>query len=81
MSQCGATAQRRRAERTRVRHLLGPTVFFPLAREIIGTATWPDSLGMQAEPSPIFAHRARPRLNCKNEYLMLALGKETAAKQ
>ena len=32
-----------------------------------------------AEPSPLFAHEARPTpLKCKNEYPMLALGEETA---
>ena len=33
-----------------------------------------------AEPSPFFAHKARPTpLKCKkNEYLVLALGEETA---
>ena len=32
-----------------------------------------------AEPSPLLAHRARPTpFNCKNEYLVLALGEETA---
>ena len=36
-----------------------------------------------AEPSPLFAHRARPtplkcKLKCKNEYLVLVLKKETA---
>ena len=32
-----------------------------------------------AEPSPLFAHRARPTLlKCKNEYLVLALGGGTA---
>ena len=37
-----------------------------------GSAHW-------AEPSPLFAHRARPTpLSCKNEYLVLALGEETA---
>ena len=33
-----------------------------------------------AEPSPLFAHRARPSpLNCKNEYPVLPRGEETAA--
>ena len=32
-----------------------------------------------AEPSQLFAHRARPTpLKCKNDYMMLALGEETA---
>ena len=32
-----------------------------------------------AEPSPLFAHRARSSpLNCKHEYLALVLGEETA---
>ena len=32
-----------------------------------------------AEPSPLFAHRARPTtLKCKNEYPVLSLGDETA---
>ena len=32
-----------------------------------------------AEPSQLFAHRARPTpLKCKNEYPVLALGEETA---
>ena len=32
-----------------------------------------------AEPSPLFAHRARlTPLKCKNEFLMLAMGEETA---
>ena len=34
--------------------------------------------GHWAEPSPLFALRARPTpLKCKNEYLVLALGEET----
>ena len=33
------------------------------------------------EPSPLFAHRARPTpFKCKNEYLVLALEEETAVK-
>ena len=41
--------------------------------QFAGSAHW-------AELSPLFAHRARPTpLNCKNEYLVLALGEETAA--
>ena len=40
--------------------------------QFAGNANW-------AEPSPLFAHRARPTpLKCKNEYLVLALGEETA---
>ena len=32
-----------------------------------------------AEPSPLAAHRARPTpLKCKNDYLVLELGEETA---
>ena len=35
--------------------------------------------GSVHEPSPLFAHRARPTpLKCKNEYPVLALGEETA---
>ena len=54
---------------------------FPLGKEIsrhwyvaqfAGSAHW-------AEPSPLFAHRARPiPLKRKNEYLVLPLGEETA---
>ena len=41
--------------------------------EFAGSAYW-------AEPSPLFAHRARPSLfKCENEYLLLALGEVTAA--
>ena len=37
-----------------------------------GNAQW-------AEPSPLFANRARPApLKCENEYLVLPLGEETA---
>ena len=40
--------------------------------QFAGSAHW-------AEPSSLFAYRARPNpFNCKNEYLVLALGKETA---
>ena len=40
--------------------------------QLAGNAHW-------AKPSPLFAHRARPTLlKCKNEYLVLALRKETA---
>ena len=39
--------------------------------QLAGNAHW-------AEPSPLFAHKARPTpLKCKNEYLVLALGEET----
>ena len=39
--------------------------------QFAGSAHW-------AEPSPLFAHKARPApLKCKNEYLILALGQET----
>ena len=39
--------------------------------QIAGNAHW-------AESSSLFAHRAHPNpLNCKNEYLMLALWEET----
>ena len=61
---------------TRLCHLV-----FPLGKEIsrhcsvaqfAGNVHW-------AEPSPLFAHRARPTpLKCKNEYMVLALGEETA---
>ena len=54
---------------------------FPLGKKIsrhcqvaqfAGNAHW-------AEPSPLFAHRARPTsLKSKNEYLVLPLGEETA---
>ena len=44
---------------------------------------WPGSLIMYrihwADPSLLFAHRARPsEFNCENLYLVLALGAETA---
>ena len=40
--------------------------------QLAGSAHW-------AEPSPRFAHRARPTpLKCKNEYPVLPLGEETA---
>ena len=40
--------------------------------QFAGNAHW-------AEPSPVFALRARPTpLKCKNEYLLLALREETA---
>ena len=40
--------------------------------QFAGSAHW-------AEPSPLFAHRARPTpLRCKNVYLVLPLGEETA---
>ena len=40
--------------------------------QFTGSAHW-------AEPSLLFAHKARPTpLKCKNEYLVLALGEETA---
>ena len=40
--------------------------------QFAGNAYW-------AEPSPLFAHRARHTpLKCKNEYLVFALGEETA---
>ena len=40
--------------------------------QFAGNAHW-------AEPSPLFAERARPnRLKRENEYLLLALGEETA---
>ena len=40
--------------------------------QFAGNAHW-------AEPSPLFAHRARPTpLKCKNEYPVFPLGKETA---
>ena len=41
--------------------------------QFAGNARW-------AEPSQLFAHRARPNpINCKNKYLMFALGEKTAA--
>ena len=40
--------------------------------QLAGNAHW-------AEPSPLFAHRARPTpLKCKNEYPVIPLGEETA---
>ena len=40
--------------------------------QLAGNAHW-------AEPSPLFAHKARPTpLKCKNEYPVLPLGEETA---
>ena len=40
--------------------------------QLAGNAHW-------AEPSPLFAHRARPTpLKCENEYPVLPLGEETA---
>ena len=40
--------------------------------QLAGNAHW-------AEPSPLLAHRARPtQLKRKNEFLVRALGKETA---
>ena len=49
------------------------TIASRFSAQFAGNAHW-------AEPSPVFAHRARPTpLKCKNEYLVLALGEETAA--
>ena len=50
-----------------------------LRRKLIGTAKFAENAHW-AEPSPLFAHMAHPSpLKCKNEYLVLALGEETAA--
>ena len=77
--QRGATADRR----TRDRDVPGSKlawVIWIFPRKWIGIARWPSSLGMLIRPSldqcsPI----GRPSLlKCKNEYLVLALGEETA---
>ena len=86
LSQCVAESQRQSValgiEWFRVRNSLEPTGFL-LGKEInrlcyvvmfYWDAHW-------AEPSPLFAHRARlTPLKCTNEYLVLALGElqETA---
>ena len=55
---------------------------FHLGKEKIGTAKWPSSLEMLIGPShlPLFVRRAHlSPLNCKKEYLVLALAEETAS--
>ena len=69
----------RRAERSRIRNSLGPTGFSCRQRNKSahsgGPIRW-NAYGI--EPSP-FAHRARPSpLSCENEYVLHALGGETA---
>ena len=53
--------------------------FFPQAKKLIGIVVQFAWNAHWAEPSPLFAHRARPTpLKCKNKYMVLALGEETA---